>query len=357
MPISSKQFFTEKSCADQIVAVLYMERIPENYEKIFEESSYGYILSPVHVPGNGEKDHIHVIIRDMHGRSLDYEKVSDILESLNENHARPVVLRGGHAGLVSMSRYFVHLNDYDKQQFDMRPIEQLESVNIDDKGICEDTQLQSIYAENYCFFDGGGLDFIKLIHETAREKAERRREYIKQQLENVLDYVYSKGVKNFAKLVKWCRENGYIDCCIAYNSFLNNVLAGLGSKDYNIDSDARETYNNGSESDSEDIAQNCNSNGCIDSPCIDYTAISDSDLVDLQECIETSCDVTNIDVDIVRFFAFLYPAIALTSAKYNKLHVRRKFLEVYNINKAEIRFRYKQVYDTFCINHLHRLVI
>ena len=357
MPISSKQFFTENSSTDQICAVLYMERIPKDYEKIFESTSYGYITSPVHVPDKGEKEHIHVIIRDMHGRSLDFNKVSELLESLNENHARPVILRGGHAGLVDMARYFVHLDCPDKQQFDLRPIEKLENIKIDDKGICEDTKLQSIYAENYCFFDGGGLDFIKLIHETAREKAERRREYLKQQLDDVLEHIYNKGVKNYAKLVKWCRENGYLDCCIAYNSLLHNVINGLGSKDYNFDTDARKTHNNGIESNNKESPQNCDNSGCIDSPDIDYTAVSDSDINDLQDCIETSCEISNIDIDAVRFFAFMFPAIALSSAKYNKLLIRRKFLEIYSISKSEVRRTYKQVFDNFCITNLHKLVI
>lgn len=357
MPISKKQFFTEKSTTDQIVAVLYMERIPQDYEKIFEETSYGYLLSPVHVPGNGEKDHIHVIIRDMHGRALDYEKVSDLLESLNENHARPVVLRGGHAGLVSMSRYFVHLDDYDKQQFDLRPIEQLESVNIDDKGICEDTQLQSIYAENYCFFDGGGLDFIKLIHETAREKAQRRREFLKHQLEEVLDYVYSKGVSNYAKLVKWCREQGYIDCCIAYNSLLNNVCNGISDKNYNLDADARETDNTGSERVEQKDEKDTNSVGLSDCSDFDYTAVQPADIEDTKQALETALEVSDIDTDVVKFFAWMRPEIALTSIKYNQMFIKRKFLELYDLYNDCPRILYRRVYDNFCIKHLHRLVI
>lgn len=294
----------------------------------------------------------------MHGHALDYERVNSLLEELNPQHARCVVLRGGHSAIVDMSRYFIHLFNPDKQQFDRRSIQELEDVQIDDNsGVCADSGLVSIYAENFCFFDGGGLDFIKLIHTTVREKAEMKRNTLKEMLDKVLDYVYSKGVKNYAKLVEWCRRSGYIDCCIAYNSLLNNIINGISDKNYNLDSDARKTDSTGSERTEQKDEKNIDSIGLLDSSDFDYTAVQPADIEDTKQALETALEVSEIDTDIVKFFSWMYPAIALTDIKYNKLFVKRKFLEVYNLNNCSPRTRYKQVYDNFCITNLHRLVI
>lgn len=359
MAISSKQFFTEYSKTEQICGILYCEKLPDNYNEILDNSGYGYITSPVHTPDkeNG-KTHIHFILRDMHGHSLDYEKVNSLLEELNPQHARCVVLRGGHSALVDMSRYFIHLFNPDKQQFDRRSIQELEDIHIDDAtGVCVDSGLVSIYAENYCFFDGGGLDFIKLIHTTAREKAEMKRNSLKEMLDKVLDYVYKKGVKNYAKLVEWCRKSGYIDCCIAYNSLLHNICDGLSDKNYNLDTDARKTDSTGSERTEQNDEKDTDCVGLLDSSDFDYTAVQPADIEDTKQALETALEVSDIDTDVVKFFAWMRPEIALTNIKYNSMFIKRKFLELYDIYNARPRILYKRVYDNFCIKHLHRLVL
>ena len=231
MGYSEKYFFNENSKTDQVCVILWAEKLPLNYYDILDNSGYGFITSPLHSPDNEcGKEHIHCVIRDMHGHNLDYNTIHNLIELLNPNSSRALCLRGGHAGLVDYARYFVHMNDDSKQQFDLRSPSTFDEDNIDENGYCKDNGLLSIYAENKCFYDGGGLDFLKLIHITARESAEMRKKEREDCFKVMCKYIYDNNINNFADFACWALNNNFGSALLSYNTTFNNIIRAIDKR-------------------------------------------------------------------------------------------------------------------------------
>lgn len=94
---------------------------PDNYIEIIRSWHIPVLLSPVHNPdgdpfggeeGSQRKKHIHVMMYFGSGANKSLEQVKEFTDQLNGTRPFIVTSRDG------MIRYFIHLDDPDKQQYD-----------------------------------------------------------------------------------------------------------------------------------------------------------------------------------------------------------------------------------------------
>lgn len=188
-------------------------------------------LSPLHQP-EGKKPHKHGALWVDGSRGslshLDGDLVFKLLDALCTDAPAPVAVPNTKEKRKQLARYSCHLTvaSHDKEQFDL----------TDPAFDTPKDGLTNIYDKEKGFIEVN-CSFINLITLTVREKASEISELRKEELNAVLDYVYTHYVDNFADLMKWARTNDKLDAVIAYNGVLKNVLSDMGSSAHFNESD------------------------------------------------------------------------------------------------------------------------
>lgn len=120
--------------------IVYPESAPENWKGILDDLHIEWACSPLHdkdINGDGsqKKDHWHVILCFDGKKS--YEQVKDIADSVNS----PIPKRCHSA--KGMIRYFTHIDNPDKVQYNRDQIEAHGGIDIDH--FFEASELQMLY--------------------------------------------------------------------------------------------------------------------------------------------------------------------------------------------------------------------
>lgn len=149
--------------------IVYPESAPENWREILQEQHINFAVSPCHdkdVNPTGElkKAHYHVLLAFDSVKS--YSQVLDITTSLNATIPQKV------ESVVGLIRYFVHIDNPEKYQYDMKDI-----------------------------FVFGAIDIIKPF-ETANARYEA--------IGEMLDYIDDNDITEFSDLFKYARLNNQI---------------------------------------------------------------------------------------------------------------------------------------------------
>lgn len=149
--------------------IVYPESAPENWREILQEQHINFAVSPCHdkdVNPTGElkKAHYHVLLAFDSVKS--YSQVLDITTSLNATIPQKV------ESVVGLIRYFVHIDNPEKYQYDMKDI-----------------------------FVFGAIDIIKPF-ETATARYEA--------IGEMLDYIDDNDITEFSDLFKYARLNNQI---------------------------------------------------------------------------------------------------------------------------------------------------
>lgn len=110
------------------VFILYPESAPENWKKILKELKIVYVISPLHnkdVNEEGElkKEHYHILLSFNSVKS--FSQIQDITDRLNQ--PKPQICHNKTAQI----RYFIHLDDPDKYQYDRKDIETYGQIDLD----------------------------------------------------------------------------------------------------------------------------------------------------------------------------------------------------------------------------------
>lgn len=120
---------TKNIRARQWTFIAYPESLPEGWKDWLASNGFRVVISPLHdkdtkSDGTLKKAHYHVLIIFSGKKSL-----SQVKEVTDELHAtQPMVLRGDSVGLV---RYFLHLDDPQKYQYDRKDIVSIGGVDVD----------------------------------------------------------------------------------------------------------------------------------------------------------------------------------------------------------------------------------
>ena len=214
MAYVSRNFFTAEKKTQVITAVLYLEKLPNNWFDILSDNTlcpYKWVISPEHTPDNKDlKPHRHLFILSRSHDDLSFNTVDILLSSLNGEYAKPLCVTGGHDGIIRVLRYYFHLtkDSLMKQQFDFHDPDYMEE-NYPDDGII-DGKL-NVYHNEKGFKQSEDIDVFKIIRKTVREQSEDRKSFLENEREIVLAHIYECYETNFASLSKWCIDNGHID--------------------------------------------------------------------------------------------------------------------------------------------------
>ena len=221
--------FTEKTKTTTCAYNLWCENLVDNWRELLNSCPYQFVLSPIH-RATDKKPHYHIMFYS--GRSnvdLCFETVENFVESINARHANGIVVYGELSARKEMARYFVHETERamseGKERFDLRTPNNCQ-FTIDEQGYCSDTKLTSIFSPEFGYADKG-MNFLKLIEKTYREKREERKNECSEILSKLLDYIYDHCVCNFADVVKWARRNGCLDAIICYPSIIRGVVMDM----------------------------------------------------------------------------------------------------------------------------------
>lgn len=169
--------------------ILYPESAPENWKEILQEQHINFAVSPCHnrdvnPTGEVKKAHYHVLLAFDSVKS--YSQVLDITTSLNATIPQKV------ESVVGLIRYFVHIDNPEKYQYDIKDI--------------------------YVF---GAIDIIKPF-ETATARYEA--------IGEMIDYIDDNNITEFSVLFKYARLNNQIwfrylsdNCAYVINQHIKSV--------------------------------------------------------------------------------------------------------------------------------------
>lgn len=149
--------------------VFYPESCPENYEDIIYNWHIPACLSPLHDPRNNKKGigetegKLHYHLNIFFDGNKSYEQVLTLAEQLNTK--RIIRVENGRA----MTRYLIHLDDPDKEQFNLESIKAFAGVEYID----------------YLLTSSREIDIVKDLE----------------------DFIYSHHVTNFAVLIALLKQS------------------------------------------------------------------------------------------------------------------------------------------------------
>lgn len=143
------------------VFILYPESAPENWKDYLNDSHIGVCISPLHcndIDGDGvlKKAHYHICI--VYGGPVPFNNVCEFLKPLNCTIPQKVMsLRG-------TIRYFIHLDDPDKFQYDKKDLECLGGFDIDDYFKLSASQIKEVQRDITLFCKTNNItEFSKLV--------------------------------------------------------------------------------------------------------------------------------------------------------------------------------------------------
>lgn len=303
------------------VAVLYECKLPLDWKEFLQDSGLSGVVSPLHMADDDDKKaHRHLYIKPTKHR-LDYFEVMDFLGYLQDySPLTPIIASVGVDNTRRICRYFVHLEQSEKEQFDITdPLS--DEFKIDDNGISEISGLPSIYSDSIGFFQFGEFDFPKYLRYTAREKnpvvrSQKEMELYVERLE-ILKYIRDERVVDYDKVVEFAMDRGYK--CIwnsADSSLFYRYCSCMLRRSMCSGDDKKGDWRNSKHRDTLKI---------IISKL--YSLIPD-DIVDW----------------IIDYCPDLY-SNGIVSDKY----VRRTVCQLIDINTYEVRPKYEEVFNNYCI--------
>lgn len=201
-------------------------------------------LSPFHTPDiKNRKGHTHGLLYDAHN-NLSFKKVdkflSDVYKSTGGKYPFPLVVQGGKYGRRKLLRYFIHLEQPLKEQFDLRDpmIDDVEISEVDGRAV--DSQLTSAYSDKFGIFTSPDFDYWATIKLTEREKASRNAELKDVMLPAVIDFIRQNGIRSYTDVVDWSLGVGCFSTVSKYAFVLQSYIKGLDlSKNINSEDDEK----------------------------------------------------------------------------------------------------------------------
>lgn len=169
--------------------ILYPESAPENWKQILQEQYIKFAVSPCHdkdinPTGEPKKAHYHVLL--VFDGKKSYSQIESITTSLNSTIPQKV------ANTVGLIRYFVHIDNPEKYQYNVKDI-----------------------------YSYGTIDII-----TPFETAAMRYEVLGE----MLDYIEDNCITEFSDLYKYARLNNQIwfrylsdKCAYVINQHIKSV--------------------------------------------------------------------------------------------------------------------------------------
>lgn len=188
-------------------------------------------LSPFHTPDQkNKKGHTHGLLYESH-HNLSYKKVDKFLTALYKStggkYPAPLVVQGGKYGRRKLLRYFIHLEQPLKEQFDLRD-PMIDDVDIsEDDGRAKDSQLTSAYSEKFGIFSSPDFDYWATIKLTEREKSARNAELKDVMLPAVFDFIRTNGIRSYTDVVDWSLSIGCFQTVSKYAYVLQSYIKGL----------------------------------------------------------------------------------------------------------------------------------
>lgn len=162
-------------------------------------SHLGYVVSPPHKP-EGKKEHRHLLLRNMHGHFLNFEKITNLLNCMMLDPPNGIEVGSGMDSVRLMVQYFVHLNQPDKEQFDLSDLNKIE------------------------FYSGGGLVLDRLLYSgrSSRSTNVNEEKYL-----DLFGYCYSPDCLTFADLCKYASQKGLLSLALgrayAFKSLIGDI--------------------------------------------------------------------------------------------------------------------------------------
>ena len=231
MAYVSRNFFTEDKKTQIITAVLYLEKLPDNWADILGNNDYcpyKWFISPAHTPDNKDrKPHRHLVLMSRSRDDLSFNSVHLLLTALNGEYSKPLCVTGGHDGLVRICRYGFHLTkeSMQKEQFDFTDPDYFDGDYPED-GIING-KLNVFHSEKG-FRQSDDFDVFKVVRKTVREQSEFRKSFLDSEREIVLSHIYEVNETNFSCLTKWCIDNEHLDVlradCFMFKCVLNDMI-------------------------------------------------------------------------------------------------------------------------------------
>ena len=111
----------DKELSRNWTTIIYFEELGglEVVKSALKTLHYSLLISPIHSPDDeGKKNHIHLLLK---GEKKSRKQIKELLETItvkdNNDSLVGVATPQTVKNLRSMVRYFVHIDDKDKQQF------------------------------------------------------------------------------------------------------------------------------------------------------------------------------------------------------------------------------------------------
>ena len=172
--------------------IVYPESAPENWRSLLDELHIPWVESPLHdkdfnADGEVKKPHWHILF-DFGTTKKSYQQVYDFTRCVNSAPPQSVLCTR------SMIRYFAHMDNPDKYQYNVQDI-----------------------------IGHGGVDVIKCL-----ELLSARKSVV---LSEILDWCDTNNVYEFADLIRYCLATNNTDwfkvsteyCTMAINAFLKSA--------------------------------------------------------------------------------------------------------------------------------------
>lgn len=110
------------------IFILYPESAPDNWQERLRALQINFVISPIHDKdvddnGNLKKAHYHILLSFASKKS--YKQIEDITSGLNQPF--PMICHDKSAQI----RYFVHKDDPEKYQYDIKDIQTYGRVDLD----------------------------------------------------------------------------------------------------------------------------------------------------------------------------------------------------------------------------------